>query len=106
MGGGIVYTEDEFENFALSSESRKALFVQLHDTLETETVMNGVPFGRMPWSGALQGAYENTRTEILAMTDSCVEVMQVIADNIRKTRDHYQAAEVANTADIEKLGDD
>ena len=106
MGGGFEYTDDEFENFARSSESRKAEFGLLHQGLTAETAMHGSPFGLMPWSGALQGAYEKTRTEILDMTTSAATVMQVIADNIRTTRDHYQAAEVENIADLEKLGED
>jgi len=107
VSGGFEYTEDEFENFARSSEARKAEFAALHSTLEGETRLpGGAPFGRMPWSGALESAYTQTRTALLDMTDSAALVMQTIADNIRTTRDNYTGAEVGNVAEIEKIGED
>lgn len=103
---GFQYTSDEFENFARSSEARKVEFDHLKESLDTPTELSGSPFGRMPWSGSLEGAYNNARTALLEMTDSASEVMQVIATNIRGTRDQYQAAEVENTSTIEKVGDE
>lgn len=103
---GFEYTSDEFENFARSSESRKVQFDALKERLDAPSQLSGSPFGHMPWSGSLESAYDDARTALLAMTDSAAEVMQVIATNIRNTRDQYQAAEVENTSTIEKLGDE
>ena len=103
---GFEYTSDEFENFARSSEARKAQFADLKESIDGPTQLSGSPFGHMPWSGSLESAYNDARTALLEMTDSAAEVMQVIATNIRSTRDQYQAAEVENISTIEKLGDE
>lgn len=103
---GFEYTSDEFENFARSSDARKVQFDHLKESIDSPTELSGSPFGHMPWSGSLESAYNDARTALLEMTDSAAEVMQVIATNIRGTRDQYQAAEVENISTIEKLGDE
>lgn len=103
--GGFEYTDDEFENFARSSEMRKIEFDALHERLSTTTDLSGAPFGHMPWSGGLESAYTGARTALLDMTESASEVMQVIADNIRSTRENYTAAETENLTNFDEMGE-
>ena len=104
--GGFEYTDDEFENFARSSEMRKIEFDSIHERLSTTTDLSGAPFGHMPWSGAIEGAYTSARTELLDATESASEAMQVIAENIRLTRDHYTASETENLTNFDKMGEE
>jgi hypothetical protein len=60
----------------------------------------------MPWSGGIEGAYTSARTELLDATESAAEAMQVIAENIRATRENYTAAETENLTNFDKMGED
>lgn len=102
---GMNVETTEFDQFARTSTARGATFDLMHQRLDGQTVAAHDAFGRMPWSGTLHNAYSTARDEILAMLQTATDAMETISTNIVATREGYEATELDNITQIEKVGE-